>query len=78
MLREKVYSLLKRSISVLKTGLAKRNMGLFYSNSQNNSPSKVEGQSKEKMDLLMAFLASVVFITAPLLIHIINNLNINA
>lgn len=53
-------------------------MGLFYSNSQNNSPSKVEGQSKEKMNLLMAFLASVVFITAPLLIHIINNLYINA
>ena len=53
-------------------------MGLFYSNSQNNSPSKVEGQSKEKKDLLMAFLASVVFITAPLLIHIINNLYINA
>lgn len=53
-------------------------MGLFYSNSQNNSHSKVEGQSKEKMDLLMAFLASVVFITAPLLIHIINNLYINA
>ena len=53
-------------------------MGLFYINSQNNSSSKVEGQSKEKMDLLMAFLASVVFITAPLLINIINNLYINA
>lgn len=53
-------------------------MGLFNSNSQNNSPSKVEDQSKEKMDLLMDFLASVVFITAPLLIHIINNLYINA
>ena len=38
----------------------------------------MEGQSKEKMDLLMALLASVVFITAPLLIHIINNLYISA
>ena len=37
----------------------------------------MEGQSKEKMDLLMAFLASVVFITAPLLILFINNLYIN-
>ena len=40
-------------------------MGLFYSNSQNNSPSKVEDQSKEKMDLLMAFLASVVLLQLP-------------
>ena len=52
-------------------------MGLFYSNSQNNSPSKVEGQSKDKMHLLMAFLASVVFITASLLILFINYLYIN-
>lgn len=38
----------------------------------------MEEQSKEKMYLLMDLLASVVFITAPLLIHIINNLYINA